>query len=102
MSFGSLGTIDLIQDAFAAIYASRNDVLYVASSGNAGNTDPNYPAAYPGVISVGAVDVLGRVASFSSRGPTLDVLGPGYNVLSTIPLDQTPYDPYYIRYALQA
>jgi hypothetical protein len=100
MSLGAPETSSVIQQAFEALYASRNDVLYVAASGNSGTSEPNYPAAYPGVISVGAMDALGQVASFTTTGPTLDVLAPGYNVLSTIPLALTPTEPYYIRCGL--
>jgi len=37
-------------------YAIKHNVVVVASSGNENSTKPDYPAAYPGVLSVGAVD----------------------------------------------
>jgi subtilisin family serine protease len=49
------------------------------------------PAAYPDVLSVGAVDRESRVAPFSSRGPAPDgsvkpdLVAPGVNVLSAKP-----------------
>ena len=40
--------------------------------GNGGNTDYRYPAAYPGVLSVGAVAPDGSLASFSdTRTPVI-------------------------------
>jgi hypothetical protein len=54
----------------------------VASAGNDGSYVPRYPAAYPGVISVGATDRSGAVAPWSSFGK-VDVVAPG----SCIPVD---------------
>jgi Subtilase family len=50
--------------------------VVVAAAGNDGNRVPHYPAAFPGVISVGASDADGRVAGFSSFGK-VDVVAPG-------------------------
>ncbi len=55
----------------------------MAATGNDGAASPSYPAAYPGVIKVGAVDSNDNVASFSNRGET--ILAPGVDVYSTIP-----------------
>jgi Subtilase family len=50
--------------------------VVVASAGNTGDRIPQYPAAFPGVISVGATDDGGQVAGFSSYGK-VDVVAPG-------------------------
>jgi subtilisin family serine protease len=50
--------------------------VVVASAGNTGDRVPQYPAAFPGVISVGATDDGGQVADFSSFGK-VDVVAPG-------------------------
>lgn len=42
-----------------------------------------YPAAYPEVIAVGAMNEWEAEASFSNTGPELDVLAPGVDVIST-------------------
>ena len=58
--------------------AAAADVVLVAAAGN--NDRPNaveYPAGYPEVIAVGAVDRTGRLATFSQRGPQLDLVAPG-------------------------
>jgi subtilisin family serine protease len=41
-----------------------------------------YPAAYPEVIAVAAMDPFEKLAEFSNTGPEIDVLAPGVNTLS--------------------
>jgi hypothetical protein len=62
------------RDAVDAVLAAGKVV--VASAGNTGDRIPQYPAAFPGVISVGATDDGGEVAGFSSYGK-VDVVAPG-------------------------
>jgi subtilisin family serine protease len=60
-------------------------ILTFAAAGN-GYPDSvglSYPAAYSSVVSVGAIDSTGTVASFSQRGADLKVVAPGVSVLST-------------------
>ena len=63
-------------------------IIFVAAAGNSYDTNPvdglSFPAGYPGVVSVGAIDSTDLVATFSQRGPDLKVVGPGVAVLSTI------------------
>ncbi|WP_299256977.1 S8 family serine peptidase [uncultured Aquimarina sp.] len=50
-------------------------MLLVSSAGNSGNSSWGIitaPGDAPGALTVGAVDVFGSYASFSSRGPTAD------------------------------
>ena len=59
----------------AAVEAARVGMLVVTSAGNEGNSAWRYisaPADADSIISVAAVDSLGRKASFSSFGPTAD------------------------------
>ncbi|MER2998161.1 S8 family serine peptidase [Pontibacter populi] len=61
--------------ARAADFAAATGILVVTSAGNDGNKTWKYissPADADSVLTVGAVDSLGVVASFSSRGPTAD------------------------------
>ena len=51
--------------------------LVVASAGNAGSSVPSCPAAYPEVLSVGAVGPTGHRASYSNFGSTVDIAAPG-------------------------
>jgi Subtilase family/Fervidolysin N-terminal prodomain len=62
------------QDDIAALLEAGKAV--VAAAGNTGDRVPQYPAAFPGVLSVGATDDAGRVADFSSFGK-VDVVAPG-------------------------
>jgi len=45
-----------------------------------------YPAAYPGVLAVGATTRSNRRASFSNTGKHISIAAPGENILSTLPL----------------
>jgi subtilisin family serine protease len=83
-------------------YASRNDpfcqvlslademdVVIVAAAGNegwkAGNDNGNvdFPAKDHRVIAVGAVDSAGTVPPWSNKGPEIDLVAPGVDILST-------------------
>ena len=64
-------------------------VAVVAAAGNEASTVPSYPAAYANVISVSAVNVQGRLASYSNRGATIDVAAPGGD--STVDLNGDGY-----------
>jgi serine protease len=52
----------------------------VASAGNEGNEQPQYPAAATGVVAVAATDWGGELANFSSYGPWIDLVAPGFEV----------------------
>jgi len=45
-----------------------------------------YPAAYTGVIAVGATGKSNRRASFSNTGSHIAISAPGLNILSTLPM----------------
>ncbi len=67
-------------------------VVVVSAMGNAyqdGNPTV-YPAAYPGVLAVGAVAETLRRAVFSSTGRHIALSAPGTNVLSTVPERAAP------------
>lgn len=66
--------------------AAASGLTIVAAAGNLGGTNSViYPAKYPEVIAVSAVTTEGKIASFSSTGPEVDVAAPGVNILSTLP-----------------
>ncbi|MCH2223893.1 MAG: S8 family peptidase [Crocinitomicaceae bacterium] len=50
--------------------------VLVFSSGNNGSSCVNYPANHPKAIAVGAVGRYGSIASYSNRGPKLDLVAP--------------------------
>jgi subtilisin family serine protease len=79
----SLGTSQDVQSFHDAIVSAYNaGVTIVAAAGNSGGT-VSYPAAYPEVIAVSATDQNNQIASFSSRGPEVDLAAPGVNIYST-------------------
>ncbi|GAA0999300.1 type VII secretion-associated serine protease mycosin [Acrocarpospora macrocephala] len=68
----------------AVRYALGKNVVLIASAGNdgAGANRRNFPAGYPGVIAVGAVDERLRRAPFSNRHDYLSVVAPGTGIVS--------------------
>lgn len=104
----------------AIINAVNAGVLVVAAAGNAGNNyyggagdisnapffkgkkyaaETEFPAAYPEVISVGALEQLPHgsiaIADFSNVGK-IDVVAPGVNIYSTYKDPEFPYTRNYI------
>lgn len=96
----SLGYLDWYQyadfdgqttlSAVAVDAAFDNGLVVLAALGNTGPAPMtlNTPADAPGAIGVGAVDLMGAIAGFSSRGPTADgrikpdVMAPGAGTTS--------------------
>jgi subtilisin family serine protease len=79
----SLGTSQDVQSFHDAITNAYNaGVVIVAAAGNSGGAVV-YPAAYPEVIAVSATDQNNQIASFSSRGPEVDLAAPGVSIYST-------------------
>ncbi|KFL36124.1 S8 family serine peptidase [Arenimonas donghaensis] len=71
------GPPNLLLEALVVRMQARGHVL-VAAVGNDGPAAPErYPAAYPGVIGVAAVDARGRPLPESPRGPQVDVAALG-------------------------
>lgn len=59
----------------AAAIAARKGLLLIVAAGNDGNNTWHYistPADADSILTVGAVDISGEIASFSSFGPTAD------------------------------
>ena len=65
-------------------YALDRGVIVVAPY-DAPSWPVRYPADYPGVIGVGSTDQDDVVTFFSATGPGLDLVAPGYIILSTVP-----------------
>ncbi|MER7999004.1 type VII secretion-associated serine protease mycosin [Streptomyces sp. NPDC095613] len=71
----------------AVRYALDKGAVVVASAGNGGEKGDrvSYPAAYPGVIAVAAVDRFGSHAPFSTRRWYATVSAPGVDVVIADP-----------------
>ena len=61
-------------------------ILVIASAGNDGTSEINYPAGYASVMSVAAIDSNMVKADFSQFNADVEIAAPGVNVLSTVPL----------------
>lgn len=74
-------------ESAAVRYAERRDVLLVAPAGDNGRTsnDVNYPAAYPGVVAVGAFGPSFGKASYSSRQSYVTLTAAGEDVVAASP-----------------
>lgn len=87
MSFGGETHSQTLQDACDAAYAAGH--LLVAAAGNRGNEDGTgdtvlYPARYDSVIAVAASsDTSDTRVSFSSTGPAVELIAPGYYIYTT-------------------
>jgi subtilisin len=64
--------------------AFARGVLLVAAAGNSAGP-VEHPARYGSVIAVSAIDEANQLASFSCRGPEVELCAPGVAVLSTVP-----------------
>ena len=64
----------------AVRYAADQGVLMVASAGNEGYPGLPFPAAYPEVLAVTAVDATGRQAVFPNQSEHIDLAAPGVGV----------------------
>ncbi|AFA48130.1 S8 family peptidase [Acetobacterium woodii] len=76
--------------AEAIAYAISKGKIIIACSGNHGaevdGVDPYYyPASYPGVISVGAMDLKGEIAAFSQNNDAVDLYAPGESIMVLLP-----------------
>jgi subtilisin family serine protease len=106
---GSLGYTDWYNDAMkdgeqpitsrALRKARELGVVCVTSAGNEGPQPRTLgpPADHWGGLTIGAVDSLGQIVGFSSRGPTSDgrtkpdLVGRGYNCVAVKPLSHHSY-----------
>jgi subtilisin family serine protease len=84
MSLGGADPTLTEANAFAAL-ASKG-ILSIAAAGNSGNVVLSYPASYPSVMSVAALDENKQHASFSQYNSKVEIAGPGVHVLSTVPM----------------
>jgi Subtilase family len=71
-------------DAVLAAVVSKTQstgMVLVAAAGNGGpSAAPSYPAAYPGVIAVTAIDAQKRLYTRANRGPYIAIAAPGVDV----------------------
>jgi subtilisin family serine protease len=76
----SLGGPDYNRTIAAAVdWATAQGVVVVASAGNSGDqgNPVEYPAAYPGVVSVSASTTAGAAAAWAQHNASVDLSAPG-------------------------
>lgn len=76
LSWGSETKSDFLSGALEL--ADSKGLIIVASAGNEPTGDPQYPAAYPEVIAVGALAPNGSAWEKSNRGDFVDLYAPGF------------------------
>lgn len=80
MSLGGGGESKLMREAIE--YAHKQGVVIVAAAGNAGRNAAEFPARYPHVIGVSALDSAGNKAPYSNFGAGVDIAAPGGSLRS--------------------
>jgi len=75
MSLGGGGESSAMAEAID--YAHKKGVLIIAAAGNSGQNSASYPARYPHVLGVAALDSSGQKADYSNFGAGVDVSAPG-------------------------
>ncbi len=75
MSLGGGG--ESLAMAEAIDYAHKKGVLIIAAAGNSSQNSASYPARYPHVLGVGALDASGQKAAYSNFGAGIDISAPG-------------------------
>ncbi len=91
INLSARSTVDswMLRDMVAR--AESSGIPIISASGNDNSASLYYPSGYnnQNIISVGAIDESNNRASFSNYGPSLDLVAPGTNILST-----TKYNTY--------
>ncbi|MBO9540630.1 S8 family serine peptidase [bacterium] len=81
LSLGGPQEASVLKDALDKVTAKG--VLCVVASGNDNKSTPNYPAAYPNALSVGATDQSDKRTVFSNYASSVDIAAPGLDILSS-------------------
>ena len=92
MSLGGGSSSRTEKNAFAG-YESAG-ILSIAAAGNGGTSSGtadamSYPASYPSVVSVAALDSNKVHATFSQENSAVELAAPGVGVVSTVPFGGT-------------
>jgi subtilisin family serine protease len=89
MSLGGKSASPAVADAIAR--AVQNNVVVVVAMGNDGMDTINYPAGYPGVITVGSTNSRDELSDFSTKGRHIALTAPGENIISLDAFSTTGY-----------
>jgi hypothetical protein len=78
LSLGSEGESPFLHSVIQD--ASSKNIVFIGAAGNQPVTTPFYPAAYPEVMAVTAID-QGQIASYANRGAFVSLGAPGTSVI---------------------
>ncbi|PGW57460.1 S8 family peptidase [Bacillus thuringiensis] len=78
----------------AVNYAWNKGTVLIAGAGNSSTSKPYYPAAYSKVISVAATNSNDVKWERSNYGMSVDIAAPGVDIMSTVPTNWDPENPY--------
>jgi len=79
-SLGGYGDSPILRDAVQQL--ALHNIPVFAAVGNDGSSTPFFPAAYPEVISVTALERGGKIASYANVGTQPDAAAPGAVIFS--------------------
>ena len=99
MSLGGSGESKLMEEAID--YAHQKGVFLVAAAGNSSQNSASYPARYPHVIGVAALDSVGVKAPYSNFGAGVDISAPGGSEAGKIlqeTIDPETNEPVFVGY----
>jgi len=85
LSLGSAGDSPFLDSVIQD--ATSKNIVFIAAAGNTPVTTPFYPAAYPEVMAVTAID-QGQLASYANRGSFVSLGAPGTSIVY---FDNQPY-----------
>ncbi|WP_341526337.1 S8 family serine peptidase [Nostoc sp. UHCC 0302] len=77
LSLGSTLPTQGEEEAIADVLKANPKLVIVAAAGNENSSQVSFPAAYTGVVAVGATNIVGNRAPYSNYGKGLDVVAPG-------------------------
>ena len=83
MSLGASSAPTVMERVMDAAY--KRGIILVAAAGNCRGGPVSYPARYRSVIAVSAIDSSNNWATFSCKGPEVELCAPGVNIDSTLP-----------------
>ena len=83
LSLGCSSDLPIVRETIRLVIGAG--IVVVASAGNEGLSEARYPAAYEGVIAVGAIEAGAERLAFSNLGSRLGLTAPGYDVNAAAP-----------------
>merc|ERR1712021_253508 len=84
LSLGGYFYSAITEEYYKDLYENQG-ILFVAAAGNGGNTNKLYPASYPSLMSVAAIDSNKNKASFSTFNDQVEISAPGVSIESSLP-----------------